>query len=269
MAHEHSVYDSDKHFRIDPATREIINESGKIVLIQHDHNSERFTFEIPKEVDGHDMSLCNVVQIHYLNIEKGSGITHTEYEGLYEADDLQASPTSNDVVICSWLLSRNATQYVGSLNFVVRFACVSDDGTIDYDWSTAIHSGIAISDGIRNTEVVAEEYADVLEQWRQELILANIAEQYTPEEARAAFEVCKVEQRTATLFVNAWVDNQQTVNVEYVTADNAVFVSPAPDSFDAYGENGIRCTAQAAGTLTFRCDTIPAETITVNVVVMA
>ena len=48
MAHIHSVYDNDTHFKIDPATRQISNESGKVVLMQNDHNSERFTFEIPR-----------------------------------------------------------------------------------------------------------------------------------------------------------------------------------------------------------------------------
>lgn len=166
MAHEHSVYDNDTHFKIDPVTRQIENTTGKVVLIQHDHDSERFTFEIPKTVEEHDMSKCNVVQIHYLNIEAATG---TDNEGIYEVDDLQVSPDSPEVVICSWLISRNATQYVGSLNFVVRFKCVENDGTVSYEWATAIHKGIAISDSIYNSEVIAAEYADVLEKWRASL----------------------------------------------------------------------------------------------------
>lgn len=166
MAHAHSVYDNDRHFSIDPVTREIKNESGKFKLIRYDHNSERFTFEIPKVVDGHDMSLCNVVQVHYLNIEAGKdGLT---YEGLYECGDLQVSPDSADVVIFSWLLSRNATQYAGSLNFVIYFACVAEDGTEEYAWSTDIHTSVTVGEGIYNAEVIAVEYADMLEKWRAE-----------------------------------------------------------------------------------------------------
>lgn len=166
MAHEHSVYDNDTHFKIDPTTRQIENTTGKVVLIQHDHDSERFTFEIPKVVEEHDMSKCNVVQIHYLNIETATG---TDNEGIYEVADLQVSPDDADVVICSWLISRNATQYVGSLNFVVRFKCVENDGTVSYEWATAIHKGIAVSDSIYNSEVIVAEYADVLEKWRASL----------------------------------------------------------------------------------------------------
>lgn len=57
MAHKHPIYDTDPHFKIDGDTRVIINASDvKVALMQGDHNSERFTFEIPRYVDGHDMS---------------------------------------------------------------------------------------------------------------------------------------------------------------------------------------------------------------------
>lgn len=168
MAHQHPVYDTDKHFSIDPVTRKITNECGKLNIQQYDHDSERFTFEIPKEVDGHDMSKCNVVQIHYLNIEAAN--KSNKYAGIYEVDDLQTgTDDAADIVFGSWLISGNATQYVGSLNFVVRFACVADDGTVEYAWNTAIHSTITIGEGICNSDAVATEYADILEQWRQEL----------------------------------------------------------------------------------------------------
>ena len=65
MAHKHSVIDTDKHFVIDPVTREITNNSEKLSLMQNDHNSETYTFEIPRNIDGHEMALCNVVEIHY------------------------------------------------------------------------------------------------------------------------------------------------------------------------------------------------------------
>ena len=157
MAHLHSVYDTDMHFSIDPVTRTIKNESGKITLIQNDHNSERFTFECPRYIDGHDMSLCNKVEIHYINLGSNT-------KGVYECDDFQISPESDDVVICSWLLSHNVTSKAGSLNFVLHFVCLTND-VIDYSWSTAIHSSISISNGINNSETIVEENVDVLEQW--------------------------------------------------------------------------------------------------------
>mgnify|MGYP003300616203 CR=1 FL=1 len=167
MAHKHSVYDTDSHFMIDGMTRAVKNASQtKTILIQHDHNSERFTFEIPRYVDGHDMSVCNVVQVHYINIDAK---TKEQTTGIYAVDDLQISPESEDVVICSWLVSGNATQYAGNLSFVIRFSCVADDGTIDYAWNTAMHSGVSVSTGIYNGDAIAEEYADILAQFESRI----------------------------------------------------------------------------------------------------
>lgn len=166
MAHTHSVYDTDTHFIIDAETREITTETGNALLIQHDHNSERFTFELPRYIDGHDMSLCNLVQVHYLNID---ATTSEQYQGIYKVEDLQADTENEEIVTGSWLVSRNATQFVGALHFILRFACVADDGTIDYDWHTAIYRKLTVGLGINNTEVIAEQYADIVAQWESNI----------------------------------------------------------------------------------------------------
>ena len=72
---------------------------------------------------------------------------------------------------------------------------------------------------------------------------------------------------TASLTVEGWSENSQTVSVAGVTATNIVWVAPAPASNDVYGSAGIRATAQAEGTLTFTCTTVPTEAVTVNVVI--
>lgn len=172
MPHDsHSVFDSDSRFIIDPASREIKNTSGKTTLAQHDHNSERITFEIPRFIDSHDMSLCDSVQIHYLNVDSA---TKDKSPGTYDVDDLQVSAADEDKVICSWLISANATKYTGKLNFVVRFAC-TENGNVLYAWHTGINSDLTVSSVIYNSDEVAEEYADILAQWKAE-IDAAIAE---------------------------------------------------------------------------------------------
>ena len=172
MAHKHSVYDTDPHFQIDGVTRVVKNASNtKTTLVQYDHNSERFTFEIPRMVDGHDMKLANQVQVHYINIDSSDRTGQTKSSGVYEVNDLQTSPNGDDVVICSWLISRNATKYVGNLSFTIRFACIADDGTEDYAWNTAIHSAVYVSAGIYNGEEVTDEeaYVDIIAQWKADL----------------------------------------------------------------------------------------------------
>ena len=165
MAVRHKVFDTDKHFIIDPVTRTIKNQSGKLVLIQYDHNSERFTFECPRLVDGHDMSLCNSVRIHFINTGTGSAKSN----GVYEVDDLRISADDKNNITFSWLVSQNATQHVGKLNFIIRFSCVSEDAVIEYAWNTGIYSDIAISKSIYNGEEFIEDYIDVLEAWKQDL----------------------------------------------------------------------------------------------------
>lgn len=166
MAHIHSIYDTDPHFIIDPKTRRIKNDSGKTVLVQGDHNSERFTFEIPRYVDGHDMSICDVVEVHYNNV--GSADEET-YSDVVDIDDLQVSPASEDVVIFSWLISGNATQYKGALDFAISFQCHDAEGNIDYELGTLTHEGITIGDRIRNSKTVIERVADILSKWRSDL----------------------------------------------------------------------------------------------------
>lgn len=164
--HQHQVYDTDNHFVIDPITKEIINQSEKMKLMLGDHNSERFTFEIPRYIDGHDMTLCDKIEIHYINIDSK---TKESNKDVYIVDDMQLSPNGEDVVVFSWLISSNATKLAGTLNFRITFKCISEPSIIDYQMSTEIFKGITVSDGISNGEAVIEEYSDVLEQWKQEL----------------------------------------------------------------------------------------------------
>lgn len=170
MAHEHSMYDGDTHFKINPITRQIENTTGKVILMQNDHNSERFTFEIPRLIDGHDMSLCNKVEVHYINIDAKD---KSQEKGVYPIEDLQISPDSEDVAICSWLISQNATKFAGTLNFVLRYACLTGT-TVDYQWFTDIHKGVSVSESISNSEYIATEYADILEQWKEELLSGGV-----------------------------------------------------------------------------------------------
>lgn len=167
MDHRHSIYDTDPHFKIDPVTRAVKNTSEvKTVIFQHDHNSERFTFELPKMIDGHDMSTCDRVEVHYINVASSGGYKNAD---IYVVDDLSESPDDPNVIICSWLVSRNATQYAGSLNFILRFVCSGEDGSDVYVWSTAIHTGVTVSNSLNNGDMIVEEYSDILHEWRDTL----------------------------------------------------------------------------------------------------
>lgn len=58
---------------------------------------------------------------------------------------------------------------------------------------------------------------------------------------------------------------EQTVSVSGVTIDSLLWVGPDAGSWTEYGTCGIRATAQGAGTITFKCDTIPTGIMTANI----
>lgn len=70
MSHAVKIVDDDKHFLIDSFTRQVSSEYSKLMITNGDHNSERFTFEAPQNIEGHNMSECNSIEVHYVNINK-------------------------------------------------------------------------------------------------------------------------------------------------------------------------------------------------------
>jgi hypothetical protein len=171
VLHEELVQDTDTCFVIDKFTREIKSSlsSGR-TLIQFDHNSERFTFKLPRYIDNHDMSECNKVEVHYINVGIGGNNKHKD---MCPVTDLHIDPEDQESVLCSWLVSQNATQFAGTLNFIIHYACVENDVTT-YSWHTGIYKGVKIGEGINNIADVVELNADVIEQWRRDLASAGI-----------------------------------------------------------------------------------------------
>ena len=166
MTHKHNVYDTGTHFMIDPIARTITNQTApKVTVIQGDHRSERFTFEIPRFIDGHDMTLCDKVKVHYINISaKDKDVSSAD---IYEADDVKVSPDSDAVATFSWLVSGNATVYAGILSFLIEFECLTGS-TVDYAWHTGIYSNVTVGEGMNNGEAVLRDYSDALEAWKRE-----------------------------------------------------------------------------------------------------
>lgn len=182
MAHTHVVTDSDAHFIIDPITRAIKKEeSAKVSLIVGDHNSERFSFELPRYIEGHDMSLCNVVRVHYINTS--SSKTELQNVGVYEVDDFGVMTDDDTKMGLSWLISNNVTKYVGKLAFTIQFACMTGY-RVDYSWQTGVYSSMSISEGINGSEIVFDEYADILRIWWERLYATSTLpiEVYTQEQ---------------------------------------------------------------------------------------
>lgn len=71
-----------------------------------------------------------------------------------------------------------------------------------------------------------------------------------------------------TLPASGWIGNRQTVSAAGVTSANTVLSSPAAASWESARDNGVRCTEQSAGTLTFTCDSVPGGNLSYNIVIL-
>ena len=163
--HQLQIIDSDAYFSIDPITRVITNdESNKNTILQGDHNSERFTFRLPRYIDGHDMLTCNNVRIAYINAET-SGRDKKHATGVYQVSDLALDPSNSNQAVCSWLISKNATVYTGVLNFMLIFSCMEDDIVL-YRWKTISFESIYVADSLDSDLIFEAEYLDIIEQWK-------------------------------------------------------------------------------------------------------
>lgn len=155
--HTHSMSDSDIYFQINPVTREISSHiTGKKIMMQYDHNSEIFTFEIPRYVDGHDMLKCNRVLVHWDNVSEFTIDKTCDSTDIY---DLQINPDNESTVICTWTVGRESTQFAGTLSFLVQYMCI-EDGVITYEWYSDIFSDIEIKPGRQNGEPSLVKYPD-------------------------------------------------------------------------------------------------------------
>jgi hypothetical protein len=167
MAHLHEVRDMDTHYAIDPITMAITNANEvKNKLMLGDHDSEIYTFEIPRVIEGHDMSLCNLVEVHFINIATDKA---NKSVGVYTVKDLAQAEDAEDTLVFTWKVSGESTMYAGSLNYRIKFACLDGNGKYTYKKWTDVYKGITISDGFDNGAAVAKEYSDILSDWEARL----------------------------------------------------------------------------------------------------
>lgn len=244
MAHEHEVIDKDLLFTIDPDTMEISCAGTVKALKCGDHRAEKYSFSMPRYIEGHDMILCNKVEVHYNNIKYNKEIRETTIKKSFdEVQDFGLSE-SEDTVAFTWLVSGDATQLEGTLNFCIRFACMDGD-KIEYQKFTEIYESIPVGASIWNTEAVKKEYADVLEQWREELMgnggatderIADAVEKYLSEHPIDTGSKATI--GTVNLLADKWSGSEnlysQVVAIDGVTENSQVDLTPSVEQLVAF-----------------------------------
>lgn len=186
------IVDTDTHFEINTTTRAITNTSNnKNTIMQYDHKSERYSFDIDRMIEGHDLMDCNRVQIHFLNI----GSNKQKHPGLYLVEDLHVDPSNDEKLTFTWLVSQDATLLSGTLSFLISFECV-DGEEILYRWSSLIHNSIIIKEGMDNDNTIFEMYADELLAWQNKMeteFLPNLVDEcYVNREFATSEEVAMI-----------------------------------------------------------------------------
>jgi len=99
------------------------------------------------------------------------------------------------------------------------------------------------------------------------LILPEAAPTADREAAPKDYVDGKTTTTTTEIAAEDWTGKAATKNVSGVTANNILWVSPAPASYADYIDAEIRPTAQGAGTISFACETTPTAAVTVNIVI--
>lgn len=220
MAHIHSVTDSDKRFTIDELMK--ISNVGEVKALRRgDIGSERYSFTMPRFYEGHDMSLCNVVEVHFDNIHKDSATRETVKNSSFDTvDEFAVAADDENTVTFSWLIKGDATQLDGTLDFCIRFACINDENIIEYQKFTEKFTDVPIDESIYNSEQIAKKHSDVIA-----AMDARLAEL---EKNGTGGSIAKISY--ITLLADAWQgeDNlySQIVVVDGITANSQVDLTP-------------------------------------------
>lgn len=156
--HSHAVIDDDRRFVVDLDTKKITPAASEVTIAQHSIDSERLTFEIPTIiVEGHDMTKCNRVEIHFRNVEAKTG---QESIGIYQVKEKDLL-VENETLVISWLVGKDATVYAGGLVFSIHYICI-EGGKVVYDFPTITYTGLSVGETTWYSEAISKKYPDII-----------------------------------------------------------------------------------------------------------
>ena len=236
MAHTHDVYDMENHFEINGSSRFIKETSEtKLVVVQGDHKSEVLTFKMPRYIDGHDMTLCNKIRIHYINLDPK---TNNKSADVYEVTDLTLCEEREDVLTFTWTIEAPATKYFGTLSFLVKFECTEGENVL-YQWNTAKYVSVNVLAGIDNSEEFVEKYSNVLDEWYAELTHGADSILELTDQSLAEIEASK---QTAFTEFSADVDAKAEETLETIPSNYKKLydqVEKQQDEIDSLNQGGL------------------------------
>ena len=130
------------------------------IAVQYDHDVETVTFDCPRYWDDLDMSKLNIY-INYMRKDR--------YVGCYKATDITVDGADSNIMHFNWTVSRNISEVVGELKFLV---CIKKSDAEGYEvnhWNSELNTEMYISQGLEAEESIVDAYPDIISQWEDEV----------------------------------------------------------------------------------------------------
>lgn len=130
------------------------------IAVQYDHDVETVTFDCPRYWDDLDMSDLSI----YINYMRKDRVV-----GIYKATDISVDTTNDRIMHFNWKISRNVTEVVGQIKFLVCIKRGDADGNEVNHWNSELNTEMYISEGLEAGEGYFDSYPDIILQWEDEV----------------------------------------------------------------------------------------------------
>lgn len=133
----HTIKDAGVPLVVDPFTRKVtVPATERVIGVVGDHCSEKVTFQVPKEIDKHNMPECDRKYVSWLNVEGTPG-----------TDELKLVEGTEDLY--EWLVRDALTVAKGLVSFSLHFECDDPEtGKQNYSWGTHTCNACEILDSL-------------------------------------------------------------------------------------------------------------------------
>ena len=147
--------EEERHIIVDETRKITVPDELKRIAVQYDHNIETVTFDCIRYWDGHDMSTMHVY-INYMLANKALGC--------YMSEDVTVDPNDENIIHFTWTISRNVTQAIGPITFLVCIKRVDEEGNEVNHWNSELNKEMFVNQGLECGEPITEDYPDIIEQ---------------------------------------------------------------------------------------------------------
>ena len=130
------------------------------IAVQYDHDVETVTFDCPRYWDDLDMSDLSI----YINYMRKDRVV-----GVYKATDISVDTANDRIMHFNWKISRNVTEVVGQLKFLICIKKGDADGNEVNHWNSELNTDMYISEGLEVGEGFFDSYPDIITQWENEV----------------------------------------------------------------------------------------------------